>query len=530
MLRASGMLGVDVAAIERCEAAGLVRIAEGRVLFRHPLVRSSVYAAADPVQRRSVHRLLAIALPEGDVERRAWHLAEAATGPDDAAADLLDQVALRATNRSADAVASTAYERAARLSQDAAIGNGRLLSAGEAAWLAGQGGRARALLTEALGRATAPGQRVRAQEILGAVAARTGSLTDARDILTAAAQEAAAFDPEAAVVLLSDAVNACFYLGDSGWAMTVIDRSAAVLAAAGTARARILGLMAVGTAELLAGRGGMESVRRAVQMLSTSDELRDDPRRMAVLVLAPLFLRESGTGRELINSAVEESRRRSAIGTLPMLLFHVARDHAATDQWTTATSEYHESIRLARETGQTTELAASLAGLGWLEARMGRNADAVAHLAEAARLCDAHQMRLFRAWVYHGLGDLEWGRGSTEKALQQFDQLADFLRQAGIDDVDVSPDPERVDILIRLGRVDDARRIALDYQERATAKGQPWAMARALRCLAMSGPDEKMADSCSPRHSTCTRKHRTPSKRRRHCWPTGLGCAGAEGG
>jgi hypothetical protein len=96
---------------------------------------------------------------------------------------------------------------------------------------------------------------VRAQEILGAVAARTGSLTDARYILTAAAEEAAAFDPAAAVALLSDAVNACFYLGDSGWAMAVIDRSAAVLAAAGTARARILGLMAVGTAELLAGRG-----------------------------------------------------------------------------------------------------------------------------------------------------------------------------------------------------------------------------------------------------------------------------------
>jgi len=88
-----------------------------------------------------------------------------------------------------------------------------------------------------------------------------------------------------------------------------------------------------------------------------------------------------------------------------MLLFHVARDHAATDQWATAITEYHESIRLARETGQTTDLAASLAGLGWLESRMGHSADCIAHLGEAAQLCDAHQIRLFRAWVYHGLGD-----------------------------------------------------------------------------------------------------------------------------
>jgi DNA-binding CsgD family transcriptional regulator len=123
---------------------------------------------------------------------------------------------------------------------------------------------------------------------------------------------------------------------------------------------------------------------------------------------------------------------------------------------------------------------------------MGRAADSAAHLDEAARLCDAHQMRLFRAWVYHGLGDLDVGQGSIEEALEQFDAMAGFLRQAGILDVDVSPDPERVDILIRMGRADDARRIALDYQNRAAAKGQPWAMARASRCLAMSGPDDGM--------------------------------------
>jgi hypothetical protein len=63
----------------------------------------------------------------------------------------------------------------------------------------------------------------------------------------------------------------------------------------------------------------MEPVRRAVELLSTSDALRDDPRRLAVLVLAPLFLRESGTGRDLINRADEEGRRRTAIATLPML-------------------------------------------------------------------------------------------------------------------------------------------------------------------------------------------------------------------
>ncbi len=59
----------------RPSGPALVTIRSGRVEFRHPLVRASVYAAADPGDRRAVHRALAAALPEGDVDRRAWHLA-----------------------------------------------------------------------------------------------------------------------------------------------------------------------------------------------------------------------------------------------------------------------------------------------------------------------------------------------------------------------------------------------------------------------------------------------------------------------
>ncbi len=82
------------ATLAPAERAGLVRVDQGgsRVTFRHPLIRSAIVDLAAADERRAVHRALA-AHHAGEAARRAWHLAEAATGPDEGIAALLQGVA-----------------------------------------------------------------------------------------------------------------------------------------------------------------------------------------------------------------------------------------------------------------------------------------------------------------------------------------------------------------------------------------------------------------------------------------------------
>ncbi|CAN3129590.1 HTH luxR-type domain-containing protein [Mycobacterium sp. smrl_JER01] len=117
--------------------AGLVSVGE-TVQFRHPLVRSVVYAATPGDQRRRIHTELARASAAlGSDDLAAWHSAEATTGLDDDVADRLDRSASRASRRGGRLSAARLLARAAELTASGSFRNGRLLSAAEAAEDAG---------------------------------------------------------------------------------------------------------------------------------------------------------------------------------------------------------------------------------------------------------------------------------------------------------------------------------------------------------------------------------------------------------
>src|ERR1700733_9464406 len=89
IFRAARVLGLDTGAVNLAATADLLEF-RANVRFRHPLVRSAAYRAAAADDRRAVHAALAaVTDPLADPDRRAWHLAHATAGPDEAGAEAL---------------------------------------------------------------------------------------------------------------------------------------------------------------------------------------------------------------------------------------------------------------------------------------------------------------------------------------------------------------------------------------------------------------------------------------------------------
>jgi DNA-binding CsgD family transcriptional regulator len=139
VLNGSGDLGViwtdgsgaaEVDHLSPAERAGLVRLDErtGRLVFRHPLIRAAIVGRATREEIRDAHRTLA-GRRSGDPARQAWHLAEAAIGPDELVAALLQSVAHSNLPRGAAVGAVAHLRRAAELSLTGSARSSRLAEA-----------------------------------------------------------------------------------------------------------------------------------------------------------------------------------------------------------------------------------------------------------------------------------------------------------------------------------------------------------------------------------------------------------------
>jgi DNA-binding CsgD family transcriptional regulator len=196
--RAAEQLGIWAQAATPAAEAGLLEFG-ARVRFRHPLVRSAAYRSASLQERQDVHRALGeVTDPERDPDRRAWHRAHAAPGPDEDVAEELERSADRAQARGGVAAAAAFLEKAAMLTRGSARRAQRLLAAAKAKRDAGALDAALGLLVTVEAGPLDPLQTAGVQHLRGQIAFDQRRISDAARLLLGAARRLEPLNPDSA--------------------------------------------------------------------------------------------------------------------------------------------------------------------------------------------------------------------------------------------------------------------------------------------------------------------------------------------
>ena len=393
--RAGRAVGVGEAAFAEVERAGLLRVDGDLVGVRHPLVRSAIYQAATSYERRAAHAALADALSAGagagagvDADRRIWHLAAAADGPDEAVAHQLVATGARAEGRGGHESASWAYERAAELSIRDDLRAHRLFAAARTAYAAGRTERAAGLLT--LARAIADERPLRAaiDRLRGRIEVAAGSAVDAHRIFITAARDVAAQSPVQALEMAAYAGVLRSHGIDSGATLTPGTLSTR-LEPADPPRVQCLKLLLETTDRDAAHDwpGAIATLRTALG----SGMAAEDRDVWANLGNMALHLGDDAAHRSFFTHLLAAARTDGAVMEVLYALHRLCFSQYAAGDWSAVRRSADEAVSLARSIGQPAQTGTPLAWLALLAALQGR-ADYDHLLEEAGALLTARRL------------------------------------------------------------------------------------------------------------------------------------------
>jgi DNA-binding CsgD family transcriptional regulator/tetratricopeptide (TPR) repeat protein len=229
--QAAERLGIGPAAAEGAEMDGWLAIGE-RATFRHPLVRSAVYRSATRKERRAAHLALAdVTDPQVDPDRRAWHRAAAAPGPDEEVAMELERSAARAQARGGLAAAAAFLERSVALTQEPARRAERALAAAQVSLHAGAFEAAAKLLATAEAGVLDELPRARVELLRGQIASASSAGSEAPAQLLRAAKRLEPLDVSLARETYLDAWGAALFAGGLASGSELVDVSRAARSA-----------------------------------------------------------------------------------------------------------------------------------------------------------------------------------------------------------------------------------------------------------------------------------------------------------
>ena len=490
--RVGERLGVD-ADLATGEVGGLAEFDAG-VTFRHPLVRSVAYHGVPAARRRLIHRTLAEMSDAGaEPDRVAWHLAMAATGPDEELAARLAQVAGRAMERGGYAARTAFLTRAAELSADSQQRTGRLLAAAEAALTAGHPVQARALLDQAESRATSDEQLATALRLAGQMSLATGRPGAAARQLLAAAKRLMPVDAQVGRRTLLAALTAATYAGKDilgevlAFATAAAETPVDLQDPSSTADCLLLGFL-----HRLSGapKQAAPLLRAAIGHLrdpATPDSIRMSP---PVVVGAPAaggeLLDEHAT-YDVINTYVGSARRAGALMALPAALTMQARTLTLRGRFDDAQEACAEGRALGQATGApgSPDLASFVELSLWCWRGHEQEArDLAARITtEAEYLEDEARQSYHLPWYY--LVVLELGLGRYRQA---YDHVLPIFRDDRLG-AGTLVLPDLIEAAARCDELRVAHEALERLEERAQAGGAPWGLGWLARSQALLAAD-----------------------------------------
>ena len=435
--RAAARLGIATGAGTPAVSAGLLVEFGARVRFRHPLVRSAAYRSAPVQQRREIHRALAEATdPAADPDRRAWHRAQAAAGPDEDVAAELERSAGRAQGRGGLAAAAAFLERAALLTPDPTHRAQRLLSAVRDKRDAGELDAALALLVAAETGPLDARQAAEVERLRGQIAFDHGRSSDAARLLLGAARLLEPLDAALARETHLEAIGAAVFAGDLGRPGGVREAAGAARAAPpapGPPRAVDVLLDAVALRFTEGDAVAAPALTRAFELLVALDVGVGEARRwlwlaggrVGTMIAQELWDFESW--HALVARQVQVARDTGALVQLQFALNFLARVHILAGERSAAERLIDEERLIAYATGNppiggyAAMMLAALQGReqeasGFIQATVHEATERGAGMLAGLAACAS-------AVLYNGLGQYDAARDAAREVFER-DQLA----------------------------------------------------------------------------------------------------------
>ena len=479
--RAAQLLGIERSAADLAVGPGLLAIDE-RVTFRHPLVRSAVYGSAAMEERRAVHLALAeVTDQDADPDRRAWHLAAAAAGPDEQVASELERSAWRAQARGGLAATAAFLQRAVALTQDPGRRANRALAAAMASVQTGEFDAARRLVGTARRGACDEFQRARVELMHAQLEFMSMRGSDAPPLLLGAAKRLEPLDVTLARETYLDALMAAQLAARfAPGAVLEVAQAARSAPPSPAPRAPDLLLDALAVTITEGHDAGAPLLRRALDSFREGDIVVNGGFRWLFLAeMAAIELWDYDRWREITVQEVQLVRDAGALTVLATALSVSIFVRIFAGELAAAESLIDEQRTITEASGSRLAPHAALILTAWRGRKDELDALIDTTIKEAVPRGEGigvSATQWVSALLRNGLGEYEGALVAAQELMEpprRFDQAIGWVL------------PELIEAAVQTGRIDVARDALENLTKLTRPAGTDWGLGLEARCRAL---------------------------------------------